>query len=464
MYDGPCDKLGGIEIMPLLSGHSEATRSKNIAELIKSGFPAKQAEAIAYKKSGKDSTSKREYDLNGWPEIKDNPISKVGIFDYLGSQIDPDGELGLQQDRIYKIYRPAEELSDPECIDSFRLLPWTDDHAMLGSTDGLTHPEKKGIHGVIGENVHFADGYLKANIKVFSTKMAQKIEDGKKELSIGYRCLYDIQSGVYDGENYDGIQREIRGNHIALVDEGRSGPDVAVLDHFKITFDAKELKMPDKEKKTEDEGESMESLKAECKKLRAELAKVKGKGKKSAEDVEPEDFVKKAHASEDAESDEDDDEDPADTEDGDGEEKKPKSKEKEEPAKASKKESKGDPEEGTDKKKKKSSMDEKLAAVLDELRDVRENGMKLMLEEVANRDALVKKLIPVIGVFDHKLKTLKEVQKYAVDKLELPCTAGHEGTLLDGYFAAHRVSTGTGAMDSANKPSNVLDTYLKECS
>ena len=238
--------------MPLNKGKSDKARSANIAELIKAGHDPKQAEAIAYKtqreadsedgdngetfKIYDETGSARTYDLNGWPEIKGNPISKVGVFDYLGADISPD----LQPDRIYKVYRPKDELAHPETIDSFRLLPWTDEHEMLGSEDeGLTPAERKGVHGVIGEDVYFEDGYLKGNIKIFSKKLAGLIENGKKELSIGYRCLYDLTPGVYDGQKYDAIQRSIRGNHLASVEEGRSGHDVAVLDHFRISLDSK---------------------------------------------------------------------------------------------------------------------------------------------------------------------------------------------------------------------------------
>jgi hypothetical protein len=40
--------------VPLKSGSSEKTISSNIREMIDSGHPAKQAEAAAYRKAGKD--------------------------------------------------------------------------------------------------------------------------------------------------------------------------------------------------------------------------------------------------------------------------------------------------------------------------------------------------------------------------------------------------------------------------
>src|SRR5574337_242989 len=175
--------------------------------------------------------SARMEDINGFVEIQGNPLSKVGVFPYLGCQIDP----ALQPDKIYYVYRPEEELSNPECIKSFRLSPWIDEHIMLG--EGGVPAEQKGVEGVIGENVYYDAPYLKGNLKIFSNSLANLIENGKKELSIGYRCLYELTPGVYNGQRYDAIQRCIRGNHVALVTEGRAGPDVAVLDSFKITLD-----------------------------------------------------------------------------------------------------------------------------------------------------------------------------------------------------------------------------------
>ena len=87
---------------------------------------------------------KREYDANNWFEVKDNPLSKEGVFHYRGAQIRlPDGTTAPDPDKSYGVYRSAEELSDPEAIASFRLVPWVDDHAMLGAEDmGMTPAEK----------------------------------------------------------------------------------------------------------------------------------------------------------------------------------------------------------------------------------------------------------------------------------------------------------------------------------
>jgi hypothetical protein len=50
----------------------------------------------------------------------------------------------------------------------------------------------------------------------------------KRALSCGYICDVEETEGVWMGVHYDGIQRNIRGNHLAVVNRGRAG-DAAVI-------------------------------------------------------------------------------------------------------------------------------------------------------------------------------------------------------------------------------------------
>jgi hypothetical protein len=356
------------------------------------------------------SKSARNYDLNGWFEIKGNPLSKVGVFDYSGAQV---GAPPADHGKIYKVFRPAEELANPETLASFRLTPLINDHAMLG--EGFTDAENKGVDGVIGEDVYFSDGVLRGNIKVFSKTLAEDIKKGKTELSCGYRCTYDFTAGSWNGQVYDVIQRNIRGNHVALVDEGRMGPDVSVLDHLVFTVDAKETTSVDEELKKllAPVMDSLEKLTASVAVL--QTAKDEADKKAAAE----EEAAAKAAA------------DAAKDEDEDGE-KKP------------------DP-----------AMDaalKQIAALQGEIATLK--GAKPAMDEAAivalhaDKSDLVERLSTHIGTFDHSRMTVEQVAAYGVEKLGIKnVPAGHERIALDAALQAKPVSTAiTVAADNANSP------------
>lgn len=172
----------------------------------------------------------KKIDANGYWYIKHNPISKEGVFPYLGHTISEDCE----PNKIYKVYRPAKTLQ--ESVDSWDNppKPFIDDHEMLG--EGFTAIDERPVQGIIYNPV-CEDGVLYADIAVYSEDLKHNIENGKKELSLGYFCKYKKERGVFKGEVYDYVQTDMVGNHIALVDAGRCGSDVKVFDR-KCTMDS----------------------------------------------------------------------------------------------------------------------------------------------------------------------------------------------------------------------------------
>jgi hypothetical protein len=64
--------------------------------------------------------TQRITDSNGWFEVKRNPLSRVGVFPYSARSV---GLEGVDADNVVRVLRPEEELSSPECIESFKLLP-----------------------------------------------------------------------------------------------------------------------------------------------------------------------------------------------------------------------------------------------------------------------------------------------------------------------------------------------------
>lgn len=196
---------------------------------------------------GGSAQDKREYDANNWFEVLDNPLSKVGVYPYSEASITKGGD----RNKMVGVFRPAEELGSQECIDSFKLMPWTDDHpaTLFGDkSQGYASTEDKGVRGVIGEKVYFKDDTLYGNLKMFSEELARKIAGGKKELSCGYHCDFVKADGVYAGVPYSYVQKNMRGNHVASVSAGRMGSDVRVLDaaeRFTFALDMKDVSMDD---------------------------------------------------------------------------------------------------------------------------------------------------------------------------------------------------------------------------
>lgn len=445
--------------MPLETGSSQGAIKANIQQLIGEGYKPDQAAAIAYSKAGKDSA--RTTDINGYIEIKDNPISKEGVFEYSGAQI---GLTGDDASRIFKVYRPASELADPECIASFRLLPFVDEHAMLGSEElGLTPAERKGVQGFIGEQVHFDPPYLRGNIKILSESVKRLIAEGKRELSPGYRCVYELTPGVFDGQTYDAIQRRIRGNHLALVQEGRTGADVAVLDKMTFTIDAKELAAMADET-TNAGGDNDARLKELIDELKTRLgdqeklrAMLKEAGLRMDSDDESEGELLK-EAGEDEVKMIPDEEMKVIEEVTDEEEKMAAMDAAIQRVRARK--ILGVAADSKDQKKDQS--DAKVLAALDSISkrlSKLETGTAAMdsaiVRSIADRDALAARLSPFIGTFDHKAMTHADVAKYGVQKLGLKVAAGQESIALDAYLHnrtpehKQRVIAGNG-QDSAN--------------
>lgn len=369
----------------------------------------------------------RLYDTNGWFEVKGNPLSKVGIFPYSGASIGAPAE---DADKIFQVYRPEEELASADTINSFKLQPIIDDHTMLGGDDeeGLTPAEEKGVHGVIGEDVTYADGVLRGNIKIFSQDLAKKIKNGKTELSCGYRCRYDFTPGTWNGQQYDAIQRNLRGNHLALVDEGRMGPDVKVLDHLKFTVDAKERPTVD-----------MEKLKAA---LMAIIQMIDQAGAPVDPNAPPANNPPPPVPVKD-EDPVDPNAPPAKVEDADTPPAETPPADKPAADAALRKEVKT------------------LRAELAGLKAVPVMDAKTLVGALADKTDLAERLSRLVGTFDHSRMTADEVAVYGVTKLAIKVAAGSERIALDAYLQAAPVPTPvTIAADAAAASTGSLNDYL----
>ena len=149
------------------------------------------------------------------------PIARTGTQEYMAS------ELGLDGNKVITVIRPEEEVFSDATIASFEGKPVTDDHP-----SDLVDNQTATIFGKgHAQNVRRGSGewkdYLVADLFIQDESLIEKIQNGKREVSCGYAVDYD--------DNGDGTftQRKIRGNHIAIVDEGRAGHKAAIMDSNK---------------------------------------------------------------------------------------------------------------------------------------------------------------------------------------------------------------------------------------
>lgn len=191
----------------------------------------------------------KKVDDNGFWEYKDTLLTREGVFQYSGRQIDPTGRFGLKPNQLYNVYRPAAEVCAKDFIDSLQNIPLVNDHTMIG--EDFTPAEKKGVDGVMYD-VHVDEkqkNVVRGTVKIFSEKMKSDIKSGKRELSLGYKAGYRREMGQFDGKIYDFVQFGLVANHIALVDAARMGSDCRVCDCN--CFDSLELpSMPEENNKS----------------------------------------------------------------------------------------------------------------------------------------------------------------------------------------------------------------------
>lgn len=187
--------------------------------------------------------SNREKDANGFLHVKNCHCTKVQIAQYLGSEISND----LIPDKIYNVFRPEEELKKAETIQSLNGVPLQLEH----HDDTAERPAQYTRIGATGTDACFEFPYLSNSLHFFNQKAIDLIESGEKcELSIGYDCEIHKESGEYMGQPYDFVQRNIKIQHVALVECGRAGADVKVSDSKEIILNSEknEVKQMDKEK------------------------------------------------------------------------------------------------------------------------------------------------------------------------------------------------------------------------
>lgn len=238
----------------------------------------------------------------GYLRVKDVPITCSGVRKY-----SLDG-------KITNVAKVPDEIFSPITVASANNKPITDDHPQTNGHTLLVNRENSHIYqkGWTGDNAHVANGKLYNDLIISDSNLIDEIRHGKQELSIGFEYNLDATKGKLDGVAYDAKQRNIRINHVAVVQKGRAGHGVSFTADAIEDLDANNEKkgnqmdftsvhtkdggnirvaVEDADKLTkiigdaDDSRSQLEKLKAERDKLNKQIADLENENKKTKQDA-----------------------------------------------------------------------------------------------------------------------------------------------------------------------------------
>ncbi len=160
--------------------------------------------------------------------VADARVARSGIQEYSGFEVDPDGSLGLRDKAVVRVYRPEDEVFSEGAMRSYAYRPVTNDHP----SEAVTAENWKHLAvGQTGGEVGRDGEWIRVPMVLMDASMITAVENGKRQLSMGYTCTLDASSGVTpDGEEYDAVQRGMRMNHLAVVTAARAGASARIGD------------------------------------------------------------------------------------------------------------------------------------------------------------------------------------------------------------------------------------------
>lgn len=151
------------------------------------------------------------------------PIARTGYQKYYAQELDENAEPNV----VVNVYRSPDEVFSQATLASFEGKPVTNEHPSEDVTPENYAKYSKGHvqHVRIGKGDD--SDKIMADLYITDPELMQLIQDGKRDVSAGYYAE--------DKEDQNGriCQTNIRGNHVAVVDEGRAGRSVSIRDSKK---------------------------------------------------------------------------------------------------------------------------------------------------------------------------------------------------------------------------------------
>jgi uncharacterized protein len=145
--------------------------------------------------------------------VLDAIITRAGVFSY------------FENGREVRELRLPEDVFSPRSLETYALAPVTNDHPPRLLTAKNMRDHTVGALGPVRR-----DGdVVRGSLAIYDAEVIGEMERGKQSVSAGYDVDVDNRAGEHPQYGrYDRIQRNIRVNHVAIVDAGRAGPEARV--------------------------------------------------------------------------------------------------------------------------------------------------------------------------------------------------------------------------------------------
>lgn len=179
--------------------------------------------------------------LSGVTQREDGYLVADAFTARTGIQLYAGFEVGRPDLPVVRVYRDASEVFSHSSLASFSHIPITLDHP-AGYVTSENWSEL--AVGETSTDVLREGERLKLPLIVKKQDAIDAIKSGKRQLSVGYDCILDWTGGTHDGQPFHAQQRQIRANHVAIVDAARAGPEFKIGDRISPLGDAEMTNMP----------------------------------------------------------------------------------------------------------------------------------------------------------------------------------------------------------------------------
>lgn len=180
--------------------------------------------------------SVRSTDAMGRLHVARSVLTRECVSGYPGRKLNGWQELGLDPNRTYFVLRPADELE--KAVLGFNRIEVLYEHDTVSANDR----DNNKVIGTTGSDARMENGAVVNSLTIWAEPWVSRVQQNiQRELSASYFYDLDVTQGVWNGQPYDMIFRNIVPNHVAVVPNGRLGKSAIIEDSAEQQPEEKQL-------------------------------------------------------------------------------------------------------------------------------------------------------------------------------------------------------------------------------